>query len=191
MKIEKQEVQRYGRDKDTVINHTYINGGEYRNKFDQISNNKTLNRKVYQIAKKMLNHRSGTEYEDMYWLDIDSMKIIAFEINQRVKRRIQYSKSTEKAISTYENILVIHTHPNSMPPSSADFNSALKNKYQICVVCCHDGKIFLYQSRRYIVELAFKLTVAKYKKMGYDEYESQMKALKEYEQKSDILVREV
>lgn len=25
-------------------------------------------------------------------------------------------------------------------------NSALKNKYQICLVCCHDGKIFMYQS---------------------------------------------
>lgn len=46
------ERQRYGRNKDTTINHTYINSGEYRNKFDRISNDSELNRLVYQIAKK-------------------------------------------------------------------------------------------------------------------------------------------
>lgn len=60
MKRELQEGQRYGRNKDTSINHAYINSGEYRKKFDVISNNNELNRKVYQLAKKMLEHRSGT-----------------------------------------------------------------------------------------------------------------------------------
>jgi len=48
------------------VNHSYINSGEYRKKFDGISNDKALNRKVYQITKKMLEHRSGTLLEDMY-----------------------------------------------------------------------------------------------------------------------------
>ena len=33
------EYQRYGRNKKTIINHTYINSGEYRNKFDKITKN--------------------------------------------------------------------------------------------------------------------------------------------------------
>ena len=52
---EQQEKQRYGRDKSTVIDHTYINSGEYRNKFDKISDNKDLNRLIYHLAKKMIN----------------------------------------------------------------------------------------------------------------------------------------
>ena len=42
---EQIEQQRYGRNKDTIINHTYIESGEYRNKFDGISDDKELNRK--------------------------------------------------------------------------------------------------------------------------------------------------
>lgn len=55
-----KEEQRYGRNKDTAINHAYISSGEYRKKFDQISDNKKLNKLLYQLAKTMLEHRSGT-----------------------------------------------------------------------------------------------------------------------------------
>lgn len=70
MNYELQEKQRYGRNKDTVINHSFINSGEYRKKFDRISNDRELNRMIYQIAKKMLNHRSGTMLEDNYIFEL-------------------------------------------------------------------------------------------------------------------------
>ena len=61
------EEQRTGRNKETSINHTYIEGGEFRKKFDSISDDKELNKLIYTLAKQMLIHRSGTLYEDMYW----------------------------------------------------------------------------------------------------------------------------
>ncbi len=59
------EGQRYGRNKDTAINHTYINSGSYRRKFDFISDSSELNRLIFQLSKKMLEHRSGTKFEDI------------------------------------------------------------------------------------------------------------------------------
>ena len=47
------EEQRYGRNKDTIINRTYINSGDYRKKFDRISSSPKLNRLLYQLSKKM------------------------------------------------------------------------------------------------------------------------------------------
>lgn len=94
------ERQRYGRNKDTSINNTYINSGEYRNKFNQLSDDIELNRLVYQLAKKMLKHRSGTLLEDMYWVDIDTRTIIASETTQRAECRIKYSKATQRAIKS-------------------------------------------------------------------------------------------
>lgn len=41
------ENQRYGRNKDTFVNKTYIDSGEYKRKFDTISNNKEVNRTVH------------------------------------------------------------------------------------------------------------------------------------------------
>lgn len=191
MQSELQEVQRYGRNKNTTVNHSYINSGEYRNKFDRISNDKALNRKVYQLTKRMLEHRSGTLFEDMYWLDIDTLEVIASETEQKSESRIKYSRATKKAIAENENLLVIHTHPNSMPPSINDFNSALKNKYRLCIVCCHDGKIFMYHSKKHVVELLNRGTIAKYKKMGYGDYESQILALKELQNNGEISFKEV
>lgn len=191
MQSELQEVQRYGRNKNTTVNHSYISSGEYRNKFDRISNDKALNRKVYQLTKRMLEHRSGTLFEDMYWLDIDTLEVIASETEQKSESRIKYSRATKKAITENENLLVIHTHPNSMPPSINDFNSALKNKYRLCIVCCHDGKIFMYYSKKHVVELLNRGTIAKYKKMGYGDYESQILALKELQNNGEISFKEV
>ena len=59
------EEQRNGRNKNTIIDYKYINSNRFRKRFDHISNNKKLNKLLYKTAKKMLLHRSGTEYEDM------------------------------------------------------------------------------------------------------------------------------
>ncbi len=191
MNSELQEIQRYGRNKDTIVNRTYINGGEYRKKFDKISDNKKLNRKIYEVAKKMLEHRSGTLYEDMHWIDIDSQKVVASEVNQTKEREIKYSKATKKIVSNNKNLIAVHTHPNSMPPSINDFNSALKHGYQICIICCHDGKIFMYQSNKYVLDLFHKGTIYKYKVRGYNDFDAQVLALKELQSHGDISFKEV
>ena len=49
----------------------------------------------------------------------------------------------------------------------------------------------MYQSYRHVSEFLYKGTVAKYRKMGYDDFEAQIFALKEYEQKGDITFKEV
>ena len=58
------EYQRLGRNKNTAVNSTYINSGEYRRKFDKITSNVDINRILYSKAKEMLFHRSGTLYEE-------------------------------------------------------------------------------------------------------------------------------
>lgn len=188
---ELQEIQRHGRNRETAINHSYIDCGEYRSKFDKISDDKNLNRKLYQVAKKMLRHRSGTSFEDMYWIDLNTLKVVAEEINQKAERKIRYSKRTRKIVAKNKNLVAIHTHPNSMPPSINDFNSAFKNEYKICIICCHDGKIYIYNSKKHIVEFFYKSTVSKYRKMGFDDFEAQTKALDEFQNNGDIFLKEV
>lgn len=98
------EYQRYGRNKETVINHTYINRGEYRNKFDSITDNINVNRILYAKAKEMLNHRSGTKHEDMYWIDGATGAVLASALNEQQESGIQYvsnEKISEPLYSLY------------------------------------------------------------------------------------------
>ena len=76
------EYQRYGRDKNTLVNKAYIDSGEYRNKFDKITDNKEVSRILYAKAKEMLKHRSGTMCEDMYWIDAKTGDIIASALDE-------------------------------------------------------------------------------------------------------------
>ena len=122
-----KEKQRNGRNKATLVDHSYINSGNYKKKFDHISSDKKLSRLLYKLAKDMLVHRSGTSLEDMYWVDIDTLEIVAQEINMMVEKKIVYSGTTLKNIRKHEHLLTVHTHPNSFPPSIEDFKESLIN----------------------------------------------------------------
>ena len=173
------EYQRYGRNKTTLVNKTYIDGGEYRRKFDNISDNAEVNRTVYNSAKAALKHRSGTSYEDMYWIDSETGDIIASEINSQTQQKIVYSEVTKKVVSSHEKnkIITVHTHPNSMPPSAADFNSCYRNGYKRGYVACHDGKVFAYTSEQEISEELYSLYISSYISEGMSEYDAQIKTL--------------
>ena len=112
----------------------------------------------------MLEHRSGTEFEDMYWIDLDTLNVVAKEINMPVKKKIVYSVATVRAIKQYDNLLTIHTHPDSFPPSIDDLNSNFDHNYVIGVVACHDGRVYMYSANERINENYYKLVVEGYLK---------------------------
>lgn len=180
------EYQRYGRNKETTINHTYINSGEYRSKFDKITDNISINRILYNKAKEMLNHRSGTKYEDMYWIDGVTGEVLASALNEQQESTVKYTDAIKKAISGKENLIAFHTHPNSMPPSAADFNSMLTHEYSIAFVLCHDGKIIQYLSNQEISGTLYNLYLGEYLDNGYTEFEAQWKTLEKLKENYDI-----
>ena len=185
------EEQRVGRNKDTIVNSAYLNSGEYKRKFDLISNNKELSRVLYRVAKNMLEHRSGTRYEDMYWIDLDTLHIVAQETNAEDEKKIVYSAATERTIKKYDNLLTIHTHPDSFPPSIDDLNSNFDHGYVVGIVVCHDGRVFMYSYNERGNENYYKLVVEGYIKNGYNENEAQIMALSEIQKNFDINFKEV
>ena len=185
------EQQRKGRNKNTIIDYNYISSNRYRKKFDYISNDKKLNKLLYKIAKKMLLHRSGTEYEDMYWIDLINGKIVCKITDSKYKKKILYTTTIKKMIKKSENLLTIHTHPDSFPPSIDDINSNYDHNYEIGIVVCHDGRVYMYSAEERINVNYYKLTVEDYLKNGYNEDTAQMEALKELQKKFSIYFKEV
>lgn len=185
------EQQRKGRNKNTIIDYNYISSNRYRKKFDYISNDKKLNKLLYKIAKKMLLHRSGTEYEDMYWIDLINGKIVCKITDSKYKKKILYTTTIKKMIKKSENLLTIHTHPDSFPPSIDDINSNYDHNYEIGIVVCHDGRVYMYSAEERINVNYYKLTVEDYLKNGYNEDTAQIEALKEMQKKFSIYFKEV
>lgn len=141
-----REEQRYGRNRNTKVDHAYIQGGEYRKKFDKLTDDRSVNRLLYQKAKEMLLHRSGTLLEDMYWFDLGSGEIVASVLDSREEQKIIYTDCVKRLVGKNEKLITIHTHPFSMPPSIADFNSVYVNHYLFGIIVCHDGRLYKYRA---------------------------------------------
>ena len=172
-----KEEQRYGRNKSTAIDKSYIESGDYRRKFDKITDNPDVNRVIYNKAKEMLNHRSGTLFEDMYWIDGKTGEVVVSALNEIEELKIKPRPSIIKAINGHTNLIAFHTHPQSLPPSSTDFNNAFKYNYSHSIVLCHDGTIYGYSSQQPFSKSLLDLYIAQYTKNGLDEKEASIKAL--------------
>lgn len=139
----------------------------------------------------MLLHRSGTEYEDMYWIDLINGKIVCKITDSKYKKKILYTTTIKKMIKKSENLLTIHTHPDSFPPSIDDINSNYDHNYEIGIVICHDGRVYMCSAEERINVNYYKLTVEDYLKNGYNEDTAQIEALKELQKKFSIYFKEV
>lgn len=139
----------------------------------------------------MLIHRSGTLYEDMYWIDLDTIQIVGREVERDIEEAVQYSRRTEIVIKQHKNLLTIHTHPHSFPPSIADIKSNYFNNYAVGIVICHDGRIYMYKAAEDISEAYYSMTLAEYQNQGYADFAAQECTLKELADKFQIQVKEV
>lgn len=140
----------------------------------------------------MLLHRSGTLYEDMYWIDANTEKIVAQEINQTTEKKVVYSGKTKKIVKNYIGLITIHNHPDGFPPSIDDFNSNYQNRYSMGVVCGHDGKVFMYTSDSALISKRyFFQKVAYFRRLGYNNFDAQLETLKQVSKAYKLKCREV
>ena len=132
--------------KNSVVSKNMLNSNKFRRQFDNLSNDKNINRNVYYLAKQILEHRSGTKYEDLAYLDSKTGKTIV-----RTKRDIDLSCITTKEMYKFLNviddysIIGMHNHPGSSVPSINDLVVADKRKYLFGLVVCHNGNMYKYQ----------------------------------------------
>ena len=130
----------------TIVNISDINSTRYRRQFDFLDESTDITRQMYHETKNILNHRTGTLYEDLTFIDSKTGKLIT-QTNYNVEREVMPSKRMKKIVETSEpySIIAIHNHPTSSVPSMSDINSAWKKKYKYGVIACHNGNLYKYK----------------------------------------------
>lgn len=172
---------------ETKVNWDIIKSEEYRNKFKGIGNNENVDETVYKLSKRMLQHRDGTEMEDMYLIDSNTGKIVGIQTNSINLRQVDYNKSIKEAIKNSEegSLIGIHNHPSGMPPSDGDLNSLFRNKaIKKGIIAGHDGSVFEYTApMKPILIREYDVLSISIKKLGYSEFTTQIKALEKLKEK--------
>ncbi len=140
---EKADSYRIG---NNVVDMKYIDSDDYKRKFDSFSNDTNLNNQIYEVAKKILKHRTGTDYEDMYLIHNTKGTIEGCQTNSEDILRVHYNESLMNAISNNEEktLIAIHNHPTNILPDGADYVSLGYRRYRQGVIVTHDGKVYTY-----------------------------------------------
>lgn len=142
---EKEESKRKYKYKDTIVNASEISSAGYRRKFTDITGENKISRSLWENALDMLDHRSGTKYEDLAFVD---SKTGDAKINKNYDKEntASPSKSMEKMLTEAEpySVIAIHNHPGSSAPSYSDLVVCKNRQYKYGLVVCHDGTIYKY-----------------------------------------------
>ena len=128
----------------------YINSKEYAAKFDNISENESVNLALLDCARESISHRTGTKYEDMYFIHAETGKILAKQINMTYPSGISYNDEINSLLkrAKEENIplVTIHNHPEGYPPSVDDLNKAFENNTVFGIAAGHNGQVYKYSN---------------------------------------------
>lgn len=172
------------RNQPTSINRELIFSPEYVEKFNGISGNKETDELICKKARDMLTHRNNTLYEDMYLFDEKTKMVVGTQTHSNKIQEVVYNESLERAVKKYKeySLISLHNHPESKPPSGSDFASCGGRKYKKGIICCHNGDVYIYQSgKKPFTAKLFDITVDKYKKRGYNEYDAYEETLKQFQ----------
>lgn len=156
---------------DTVVKKSLLTSSEYRKKFNQVSGNSKVNRRAWNISKDMLNHRSGTRFEDLAFINVVNGQYAvnkAYDVESKAKMNKPMKQLLEESESG--TVIAIHNHPGSSVPSIPDIRVCIQRGYKKGIIACHDGKVYIYSvdSKKYNEPIAMS-ALDRLEKKGYTE----------------------
>jgi hypothetical protein len=173
------EAEKISKNQSFVVENKVIESREYIEKFAKMTDNPDERREYYKASKEILNHRSGQNGEDLYLYNTRTKKWYKSTSGKEAGKP-EYTKEIHDAINKSKpgELVSFHNHPSSMPPSAYDVNAAFKNGYLKGYALCHNGKIYEYTaSKSYIDPSIYEITIAKFKKVCYNDFDAQIKAM--------------
>lgn len=149
----------------------FVNSKKFHDKFQNLTNHKTVNESLYQEAMKILEHRDGTNLEDLTILNARNGDII-------VKNVLSLEKGatglTEKQYKIYkqslEKKILLHNHPNGGRLSFTDLKTLFDNyDIEASIVIGYNGIVYsaTKPNRSVNIEKIYKSFYNKYK-LKYD-----------------------
>lgn len=100
-------------------------------------------------ARRMLSHRAGTAFEDLYAYDLTDGRRLGSVTTSRERQKVEFSPklaaAVAEAVSAGHEVVTLHNHPGSSIPSAADVLSLTRSGAARGVIACHDGSLYVYE----------------------------------------------
>ena len=128
----------------TAVSPT-VKTAQYRRLYNNLEESVKIQRYAYQCAKEMLQHRSGTKFEDMTYINTVTGEQLT-RSDYDVENQVMPSKRMKEMVQKSEpyTVIALHNHPGNSVPSMADIHSAYVQKYKYGLIVCHNGVLMRY-----------------------------------------------
>lgn len=174
---------------EAKVDKAYIRSSDYAAKFSRLDISKEAATSVRKAAVAMLEHRTGTDYEDLALISKSTGKIVARSSSSGSPLETERNDAVIKAIADHPrgDLISVHNHPSNIPPTGSDFASVGYNGYGGGVVALHNGEVFYYEvgDTPFMGE-SFDKKVQQIVKMGTSEYDAVIKVMESYERSHGI-----
>ena len=180
--VQNQEVKISKKDinNDYSVNRQLVNSKEYHDKFESLPLNKAVKENLYTESKKILEHRDGTQHEDLVILDAKTGKEIVSNRSADNNLKTGLTREDyEKVTSHKGKIVLLHNHPGGGRPSIADILTAFKQEnVKSSIIVGHDGTVNCISNinRNIDIEKVYQEYYNEYKKLGYEGQHAKIKA---------------
>lgn len=128
---------------DFSVDRTMVNSKQFHDKFEGLTKSKKVNESIYQESMKMLEHRDGTNCEDIVALDARTGKVIVKNTMSIQEGKTGFTKEQYEIFLQHEGeVIILHNHPNGSRLSMVDILTLFKNDSVIGGVAVgHDGSL--------------------------------------------------
>ena len=151
------------------VDRKLVNSKEYHDKFESLTSHKSTNESVYQESMKMLEHRDGTELEDIVVFDARTGNIVikntlsarAGQTGLTYEQYEIYKKSNEKKV-------LLHNHTNGGRLSFTDLKTLFVNDdIEASIAVGHNGIVHIVSNpdRTIEIEKLYESLYNKYKEI--------------------------
>lgn len=137
------------------VDRNLVNSKAFHDKFENLPFSKNVNESLYKSGLKILEHRDGTNVEDLYILDARTGEEITKNISAQQGYKVglnnaQYTKALDN-----ESIVILHNHPEGGRLSYADIKTLFETpNAKGSVVVGHDGSVFVAHSPNRNISIA-------------------------------------
>lgn len=167
--------------KPLEVDKAAVGSNAYRkNLYNSIDETPKIKRSVRDSVGKIYKHRSGSDMEDLYFIN-SSTGSIRTSTKGDEPGICHPTKSMKKMLADAEEgtIIGIHNHPRNSAPSLPDIMVAAERKYKYGIVACHDGTLYKYSVTGEVNKPMAESLLAIYEKREYSKIDgkilSQMK----------------
>lgn len=164
-----------------TVDRDLVNSKSFHDKFEELTLPKQVRETLYQVSMGMLEHRDGTNSEDLAAIDFKTGKCLFLNTSTTDESRVNPTPEEYKIIENNPNkVVLLHNHPKNGRPSWADIKTLQLGKAYVekSIIVGHKGsvaEISLSKRNIDIIE-TFNKWYNNYVNEGYTKQESVLKA---------------